>query len=189
MKKKTITGIISVGVLGIAIVTGSYFSQTNSSAIDVTATNRSANDIAADEVVYLDDEALAASDSSSESTELRADALRAYNLVNEERENVGEDALTWDTNLESVSDVRAQEASQSFSHQRPNGKAWYTVNSNIQGGENLAYGQTTPQQVVDEWMASPTHKDNILYPEFNTVGIALYQNDSGVPYWALEFGY
>ncbi len=68
------------------------------------------------------------------------DPADAHNLVNEERKDAGLDELVWDQNLENVSHIRAQECSPSFSHTRTNGNAWYTVNSKIQGGENLAWG-------------------------------------------------
>ena len=46
------------------------------------------------------------------------------------------------------------EDSTGFSHTRPNGKAWYTVNSKIQGGENLAYGFDNSSEGLDAWMKS-----------------------------------
>ena len=97
--------------------------------------------------------------------------------------------LDWNQNLESVSDVRAEECDEDFSHTRPNGSAWNTVNSQIQGGENLAFGQDDAQEVVDDWMDSPTHRDNILYGDFSSGSISIYQNDDGVKYWANEFSY
>ncbi len=188
MKKKTLISLGTVGVLGAALVTFALW-PSGPSGVDDGASVRTAKEIASDDVIYLDDAALAAADSSSESSSLRSDALRAYNLVNEEREDAGLGDLTWSPNLEDAAAVRAEEASRSFSHTRPNNTQWYTVNSAIMGGENLAYGQTNAQQVVTEWMNSPAHRDNILYDEFNDVAISLYQTDDGTNYWALEFGY
>ena len=139
-------------------------------------------------IVYLDDDAIALSDSYN-NTNLRAEALKVYSLVNNERLNNGLNALIWDQNLESVSNVRSYEASINFSHTRPNGTQWYTVNSMIQGGENLAYGFNSADEVVEGWMNSSTHKDNILFDEFNKISISVYQDNNGVLYWAQEFGY
>ncbi len=189
MKKKTLISLLTVGVLGVSVIGGAFLFQNHESGIDSEASVRTAAEIAGDDVIYLDDDALAAADSSSESSSLRSDALRAYNLVNQEREDAGLSDLTWSENLESTAAVRAEEASRSFSHTRPNGSQWYTVNSKIMGGENLAYGQTSANQVVKEWMDSPAHRDNILYDDFNDVAISLYQTDDGTNYWALEFGY
>ena len=77
----------------------------------------------------------------------------------------------------------------SFSHTRPNGSSWYTVNSKIMGGENLAYGYYDANSAVNAWMDSPTHRENILWPEFTKVAISVYAADDGTYYWAQEFGY
>lgn len=138
---------------------------------------------------FFDSEAIALSNASDIDTGLRALALEANSLVNEERASAGLDALKWDQNLETVSHVRAKECSEKFSHTRPSGKQWYTVNSKIQGGENLAFGFDTPEETVDAWMNSPTHRDNILYDEFTKVAISIYQDDDGTCYWAQEYGY
>ncbi len=83
--------------------------------------------------------------------------------------------LTWSNGLESCAMVRAQEAASKFSHTRPNGKDWYTVNSELMWGENLAKGYDSAQSVVDAWMASPTHAANILAGDFTTCSIAVYE--------------
>ncbi|MCW2973869.1 MAG: SCP-like extracellular [Thermoleophilia bacterium] len=55
-------------------------------------------------------------------------------------------------------------------------------------GENVAVGQTTPEQVVAEWMASPGHRRNILDPTYTQVGNAYGVAASGRPFWAQSFG-
>lgn len=140
-------------------------------------------------VVYLDSEAMALSNASDIDTGLRAEALEAFNQINDIRTEAGIKKLAWNQNLETVSSVRAKECETSFSHTRPNGKQWYTVNSKIQGGENLAFGYNTATDAVNAWMDSPTHKDNILYGEFRGGSISIYEGDDGTYYWANEFGY
>ncbi|WP_220128750.1 CAP domain-containing protein [Bdellovibrio sp. KM01] len=46
---------------------------------------------------------------------------------------------------------------------------------NIQSGcgENIAQGYT-PESVVTGWMVSPAHRDNILSPNYKSLGIGLY---------------
>ena len=141
------------------------------------------------DVVYLDSEAIALSNGSDADSGLRAEALEAFGMINDIRDEAGLETLDWNQNLESVSDVRAAECDEDFSHTRPNGSPWNTVNSQIQGGENLAFGQDDPQEVVDDWMDSPTHRDNILYGDFSSGSISIYQNDDGVKFWANEFSY
>ena len=188
MKKKTLISLLTLGVLGVTVIGGAFLFRNHESGIDSDASVRTAQEIA-DGGIYLDENALAGAETSSGSSSLKSDALRAYNLVNEEREDAGLSDLTWSEDLEMTAAVRAEESSISFSHTRPSGKQWYTVNSQIMGGENLAWGQTSANQVVKEWMNSPAHRDNILYDEFTNVAIALYQTDEGTNYWALEFGY
>jgi uncharacterized protein YkwD len=57
-------------------------------------------------------------------------------------------------------------------------------------GENIASGPTTPEEVMQGWLASPGHCENIMSPRFNEMGIAWVvdpKSDSGV-YWAQVFG-
>lgn len=61
-------------------------------------------------------------------------------------------------------------------------------------GENIAAGQTTPEAVVQAWVNSPTHLENILNPGYTEIGVGYeyLQNDTGNVnfnhYWAQEFG-
>ena len=84
--------------------------------------------------------------------------------------------------------VRAQECEKKFSHQRPDGTEWYTVNSQIMYGENLAHNYYNANSVVDAWMASPTHRANIETAAYTKMGVAAYKTSSGQWYWAQEFG-
>ena len=51
-------------------------------------------------------------------------------------------------------------------------------------GENLAKGQLTVKQVMDDWKASPRHRENMLRPEFDEIGIGLYED-----LWVQKFGH
>ena len=187
--KKLIAGLAAIGLL--AVSAAAYFgmnSGTQGGLLEEDAF-RALADIQNEKVTYLDSEAVALSNASDMDTGLRAQALEAYNQVNEQRASAGLKNLKWDQNLETVSNVRAKEASQKFSHTRPNGSQWCTVNSKIQGGENLAFGYDDADQATDAWMNSPTHRENILYPDFNKIAIGIYQNDEGTNYWAQEYGY
>ncbi len=55
-------------------------------------------------------------------------------------------------------------------------------------GENIAYGYTTPQQVVAAWMASPGHRANILNPQFAEIGVAVLADASGRLFFTQNFG-
>ena len=87
--------------------------------------------------------------------------------------------------------VRAAETVQSFSHTRPNGSSFSTALteagvSYTRSGENIAYGQSTPQQVVQAWMNSSGHRANILNESFTTIGVG-YTVSGGTAYWAQLF--
>ncbi len=57
------------------------------------------------------------------------------------------------------------------------------------GGENLAFGYNDASSVLEAWMNSPTHRENILFPDFTKISISIYVADDGTAYWAQEFGY
>lgn len=44
-------------------------------------------------------------------------------------------------------------------------------------GENLARDFSNPSSAVDAWMASPTHKENLLSPKYKEIGIAVIEGD------------
>jgi uncharacterized protein YkwD len=63
----------------------------------------------------------------------------------------------------------------------------------IDAGENIATGYTTPESVVDAWMASPGHCANILDPQYREVGTGVVNrmirgtsNIDGT--WTQDFG-
>lgn len=105
-------------------------------------------------------------------------------LINNERAANGLNPLSWNGSLADCANVRASEATTCFSHTRPDGSDWYTVNPSIMYGENLATGQDNAQWVFNDWMASPDHRANIMNPGYTTYGSARVGNT-----WAQEFGY
>ena len=129
-----------------------------------------------------------AGDLADDSPELVGMVNQAIAETNAQRRANGLPEVVADSSLLVCSTVRADECYQVFSHIRPNGTQWYTVNSDIMRGENLAYGYKSANSVVDAWMNSPTHRENILRPEYRTIAISLYVKD-GIYYWAQEFGF
>jgi uncharacterized protein YkwD len=83
-----------------------------------------------------------------------------------------------------------------FSHTSLDGRTFdqRILNAGYSGayplGENIAAGQTTPQFVVDAWMASPGHCTNIMNGSFNSAGVGYGFNSSStyVHYWTLDLG-
>jgi uncharacterized protein YkwD len=70
--------------------------------------------------------------------------------------------------------------------------AWMTNNQSLQHtsknvGENIAMGQRTTDEVVNDWMNSPGHRANILNGSYKRTGVAAYRTDDGTVYWCQEF--
>jgi uncharacterized protein YkwD len=56
-------------------------------------------------------------------------------------------------------------------------------------GENIAWGFTSPADVVAAWMASPAHRANILNCEARSFGAGVRFGADGTPYWTQVFGW
>ena len=113
-------------------------------------------------------------------------------LVNKERASVGLSPVTAsNSKLNSAAAQRAKEQATQFSHTRPNGQSWTTVLSEYgvnyqRAGENVAYGQSSPKEVMNAWMNSQGHRENILGAGYSEVGIGVYQKN-GTYYWSQLF--
>ena len=88
--------------------------------------------------------------------------------------------------------VRAREIKRQFSHTRPDGSSFSTALtqqgvSYNRSGENIAYGQRTPEAVMEGWMNSSGHRANILNASFRNIGVGLYQDENGVKHWVQLF--
>ena len=119
-------------------------------------------------------------------------ASRVLKLTNAQRTMEGLKPLVVDRALTHAAMVRAAEISVYFSHDRPCGRSGDTAvrdYSNKLLGENIAAGQFSPEEVVDDWMNSPSHRENILYPYYQSVGIGVVYDKSGdyKYYWVQVF--
>lgn len=130
----------------------------------------------------------------STETSTKSYAQQVVDLVNAERAKEGLAALKIDTNVAKAATVRANEIQTKFEHVRPNGTGFVTALKE-QGvtyrgaGENIAWGQKTPQEVVTAWMNSPGHRANIMNPNYVNIGVGNLQNASGIQYWVQIFTY
>ena len=126
---------------------------------------------------------------STEGTYYENEAREVLRLVNEERAAVGKQPLKMTETLENLAKQRAAELSAYFSHTRPNGTDCFSAvdEFNVRWmalGENIAYGQTDAEEVMNSWMNSEGHKANILSEqyEFTDIGIACFEYN-GIKYW------
>lgn len=101
-------------------------------------------------------------------------------LTNQRRAALGLSQLTVDDRL---SDAARRKAADMFNknywaHNAPDGtKPWSFVlaagYSYLHAGENLARDFTNPENVVDAWMNSPSHRDNLLNSRYQNIGVAV----------------
>ena len=129
--------------------------------------------------------------SSSESRDPDDYAGTVWAIVNEERQKAGRGELDWSDTLSEAASERAKELTELFSHSRPDGRDCFTVLSeysigSMAAGENIAMGQRTPQEVMNAWMNSKGHRENILNASFDTIGVGCYE-ENGVYYWVQLF--
>lgn len=125
------------------------------------------------------------------STEIESYARQVAAIVNSERAANGLSPLKYSDQLSEAALVRAKEIQSTFSHTRPNGSSCFTAIkeagiSYTTAGENIAYGQKTPEEVMNSWMNSSGHRANILGQNYEYIGIGVtYQN--GTYYWTQFF--
>ncbi len=118
-------------------------------------------------------------------TPYAAYAKEMLKLVNEERAKVGVSPVVLNLMLTSAANVRAEEISESFSHTRPDGTAFSTVFKELGinyycCGENIAAGISNAEDVVEMWVNSPAHYENIIDVNFTQLGVGYYYDSKSV---------
>lgn len=116
-------------------------------------------------------------------------------LVNKIRTRNELNQLSWSEACADASMVRANEEQESYSHTRPDGSSWSTAcpapSAGGVSGENLAMGNAavSPASVVALWMASESHRANILNPDYTklAVGFVFDRDTKYRTYWSQFF--
>lgn len=109
---------------------------------------------------------------------------QVVDLTNQEREKHGLAPLSVDTKLGEVARAKSKDMAEKdyFDHTSPTyGSPFdmmdqYGVSYQI-AGENIARGQFTPEEVVEAWMNSEGHRENILNPDFTHIGVGFVKED------------
>jgi uncharacterized protein YkwD len=100
-----------------------------------------------------------------------------FDLINQARVEEGLPELTQDPNLYEIALEYCEEMYQEdvLTHDGFESRA-DSVRSNGYTliGENLARGYDSPQALVEDWLLSPGHQENILNPLFFFTGLACY---------------
>lgn len=108
-------------------------------------------------------------------------ADRLIQLTNLDRRNAGLVELKHNSTLDQAAFAKAQNMFEQdyWDHYGPNGETpWDFIkdagyNPYKQAGENLAKGFSTSEGVHQAWMASPTHKANIMESKYRDIGFAV----------------
>ncbi|MCC6711501.1 MAG: hypothetical protein IT416_04095 [Candidatus Pacebacteria bacterium] len=100
--------------------------------------------------------------------------------TNEQRVSQGLSGLTLSEELSQAALAKGQDmfADQYWSHTAPDGtEPWYFIEKSGYkykvAGENLARDFMNTSDMVTAWMASPTHRANLMNPKFEEIGIAV----------------
>ena len=107
-------------------------------------------------------------------------------LTNEERLKEELPTLSYNYDLQDAADLRAKECAELFSHTRPDGSSCHTVVKDFDykvTGENLIKADkpiATAESLVEAWMNSQGHKENILMKEYTSIAIGVYETESMV---------
>ncbi len=112
-------------------------------------------------------------------------------LTNQARAQAGCPALRSDARLAAAAQAHSADmaANDYFEHDGLDGRS-FAERLTAQGypspgGENIAQGQQSAQEVVTAWLNSPGHRANIDNCSFTTIGVGLAGTDK---YWTQDFG-
>jgi len=117
-----------------------------------------------------------------------ADVTRTalMNLVNQSREAQGLGILAENQKLDQAAMLKAEDMLKNdyFAHNSPQGIApWYWfLQSGYNyryAGENLAIGFMDSKEIFNAWFNSPSHKENILNPNYKESGLAILNGNLG----------
>jgi uncharacterized protein YkwD len=128
------------------------------------------------------------------SIEVQTDLPELLMAHNRERAEEGKPALEFNAKLAEAAAIQARDmaAHEKMTHEGSDGskpperveRVGYKFQSTA---ENVAMGYRETDAVIEGWMNSPQHRDNIL-GDFTEMGAARATAPDGTPYWAVVFG-
>lgn len=105
-------------------------------------------------------------------------------LTNQQRAATGLNTLNTNAKLAAAAQAKANNMfeQQYWDHYGPNGETpWMFISAAgyayVYAGENLAKGFSTAEGVHEAWMASPTHRENIMSVNYKDIGVAVVQGE------------
>ncbi|MFJ8234113.1 CAP domain-containing protein [Ureibacillus sp. NPDC094379] len=116
---------------------------------------------------------------------------QVVDLTNAERTKAGLKPLEIYAPLMKVAEAKSADMAKNnyFSHTSPTyGSPFDQIKaagiSYKSAGENIAQGQRTPAEVVQAWMDSPGHRQNIMNANYTHIGVGYVENGN---YWTQQF--
>jgi len=111
-------------------------------------------------------------------------AQRVLALTNEVRQQYNLPIVQEDSLLDKAAQEKAQDMLENkyFDHFSPTGiSPWYWIDKSgydyYYAGENLAMNFLDSEEVIDGWLNSPSHKENLLNKDYKDIGIAVLSGD------------
>lgn len=105
-------------------------------------------------------------------------------LTNQERIKKGLKELDLNEQLSNAAYLKGQNMLELnyWAHNAPDGTTpWFFVKKTgynyVYAGENLARGFSTSSDIINAWMASPSHRDNILSQNYKDIGFAVLEGN------------
>lgn len=112
---------------------------------------------------------------------------RILELLNDDREDKGLRPLERHDGLDDVAQAWSD-------RQADEGRMYHNLDffdqypgSPTLGGENVAYGYPTPEEMYQGWYDSPGHYANMFNPDYTHIGIGVAYDDGGAPYGTQNF--
>ncbi|MGN0442084.1 MAG: CAP domain-containing protein [Acutalibacteraceae bacterium] len=120
--------------------------------------------------------------------------LEILRLVNEERAKLGRKELKFGYFYYEAAQTRAKELETLFSHTRPDGRNCFTalldigVNTELNryAGENCARYYPDAKSVMNDFMNSKEHRQNIVSSRFDYLAVAVYESKQYPGYYTVE---
>jgi hypothetical protein len=108
------------------------------------------------------------------------DPDKVIELTNSERQNLGLEAVSANSQLNQAALAKAADmfTNNYWAHVSPQGtEPWAFITDSgyryQHAGENLARDFSNPKDIVKAWMASPTHRQNLLDSRYKDIGVAV----------------
>jgi uncharacterized YkwD family protein/spore coat assembly protein SafA len=126
--------------------------------------------------------------------DVKALEQQVIDLVNKQRASAGLMQLKANWELSRVARYKSQDMidKKYFAHESPTYGSPFRMMETFgikfsAGGENIAYGQKTPAEVMKAWMNSPGHKANIMSAVYTEIGVGVAKASNGTFYWTQQF--